>query len=152
MSRILDAPGAAVYGTGPTTDPRGFNDAIWERATALGFKLDKITAEYDSPQFEYTLTFDDALRVVDDIILFRLLAREVGLEHGILLSFLPKPIALAGGLGMHMIFSFADKDGNNDLSRDGKSGPADMNDLARGCVAGLVSTTAGWPGYWRPPP
>lgn len=133
-----DAPGAVVYGTGPTTDPRGFNDAIWARATALGFRIDMITAEYDAPQFEYTLTFDDALRAVDDIILFRLLAREVALEHGIILSFLPKPIELAGGSGMHINFSFTDKSGSNALSMDGKSGPAHMNELARGCVAGLV--------------
>ena len=105
-----DAPGAVVYGTGPTTDPRGFNDAIWERATALGFNIDMLTAEYDAPQFEYTLTFDDA----------------------------PKPIEDAGGSGMHINFSFVDKNGNNALSKDGKSGPKHMSDLARGCVAGLV--------------
>ncbi len=133
-----DAPGAVVYGTGPTTDPRGFNDAIWERATALGFNIDMLTAEYDAPQFEYTLTFDDALKAVDDIVLFRLLAREVALEHGIVLSFMPKPIEDAGGSGMHINFSFVDKNGNNALSKDGKSGPKHMSDLARGCVAGLV--------------
>jgi len=133
-----DAPGAVVYGTGPTTDPRGFNNAIWERASALGFNIDMITAEYDAPQFEYTLTFDDALKAVDDIILFRLLAREVALEHGIVLSFLPKPLADAGGSGMHINFSFVDESGNNALSQDGQSGPGHMNDLARGCVAGLV--------------
>ena len=133
-----DAPGAVVYGTGPTTDPRGFNDAIWERATALGFNIDMLTAEYDAPQFEYTLTFDDALKAVDDIVLFRLLAREVALEHGIVLSFMPKPIEDAGGSGMHINFSFVDKNGTNALSKDGKSGPKHMSDLARGCVAGLV--------------
>ena len=133
-----DALGAVVYGTGPTTDPRGFNDAIWERATALGFNIDMLTAEYDAPQFEYTLTFDDALKAVDDIVLFRLLAREVALEHGIVLSFMPKPIEDAGGSGMHINFSFVDKNGTNALSKDGKSGPKHMSDLARGCVAGLV--------------
>ena len=145
-----DAPGAVVYGTGPTTDPRGFNDAIWERASALGFKLDMITAEYDAPQFEYTLTFDDALKAVDDIILFRLLAREVALEHGIVLSFLPKPIEEAGGSGMHINFSFTDASGNNALTLDGKSGPDHMNDLARGCVAGLVFHHRGLAGLVAP--
>ena len=145
-----DAPGAVVYGTGPTTDPRGFNDAIWARATALGFKLDMITAEYDAPQFEYTLTFDDALRAVDDIILFRLLAREVALEHGIVLSFLPKPIEGAGGSGMHINCSFTDASGNNALSLNGKSGPDHMNDLARGCVAGLVEHHRGLAGLIAP--
>lgn len=145
-----DAPGAIVYGTGPATDPRGFNDAIWARATALGFNIDMITAEYDAPQFEYTLTFDNALKAVDDIILFRLLAREVALEHGITLSFLPKPIEDVGGSGMHINFSFADANGNNALSMDGKSGPDHMNDLARGCVAGLVHHHRGLAGLVAP--
>ena len=145
-----DAPGAVVYGTGPTTDPRGFNDAIWQRASALGFKLDMITAEYDAPQFEYTLTFDDALKAVDDIILFRLLAREVAMEHGITLSFLPKPIEAAGGSGMHINFSFTDASGNNALAKDGKSGPEHMNKLARGCVAGLVLHHRGLAGLLAP--
>lgn len=145
-----DAPGAIVYGTGPTTDPRGFNDAIWARATDLGFNLDMITAEYDAPQFEYTLTFDDALKAVDDIVLFRLLAREVAMEHGIVLSFLPKPIEEAGGSGMHINFSFTDASGNNALAMDGKSGPEHMNDLARGCVAGLVFHHRGLAGLVAP--
>ena len=39
-----DSLGGVVYGTGPFTDPRGFNDAIWDVAEELGFKLDMITA------------------------------------------------------------------------------------------------------------
>ncbi len=133
-----DAPGGVVYGTGPFSDPLRFNDAIWEEATRLGFNIDMITAEYDSPQFEYVLTFDDALKAVDDIVLFRLMAREVALEHGVLLTFLPKPIAQAGGSGMHINFSFTDHDGKNAVSSGDLGGPEHMNDLARGCLAGLL--------------
>lgn len=133
-----DTPGAHVYGTGPFTDPLRFNDAIWEKADELGFSLDLITSEFDSPQFEYTLTFDDAVRAVDDIVLFRLMAREIALEHGVILSFMPKPIAEAGGSGMHINFSFLDGDGGNALSDGPRGGPDHLNDLARGCIAGLT--------------
>jgi glutamine synthetase len=145
-----DAPGAVVYGTGPTTDPLGFNDAIWEMADVLGFSLDMITAEYDAPQFEYTLTFDDALKAVDDIVLFRQMAREVALDHGVILSFLPKPIEEAGGSGLHVNFSFVDKDGKNALASDSGGGAEHMNDLARGCVAGLVHHHKGLSGLLAP--
>ena len=134
-----DSLGGVVYGTGPFTDPRGFNDAIWDVAEELGFNLDMITAEYDSPQFEYTLTFDNALKAVDDIILFRQMAREVALHEGVILTFMPKPIVEAGGNGMHINFSFTDKDGNNALSVGDKGGPDHLNDLARGCLAGLFA-------------
>lgn len=145
-----DAPGAVVYGTGPSTDPLGFNDAIWAAAEKMGFRLDMITAEYDAPQFEYTLTFDNALRAVDDIVLFRQMAREVALGFGIILTFMPKPLAEAGGSGMHINFSFQDTNGENVLPVDGKSGPDNLSDLAKGCIAGLVHHHKGLAGLLAP--
>ncbi len=146
----MEAPGGVVYGTGPFTDPMGFVDAIWEAADGMGFRLDMITGEYDSPQFEFTLTFDDALKAVDDIVLFRQMAREVALECGVLLTFLPKPVTELGGSGMHINFSFQDSDGNNALANGDVGGPDHMNDLARGCVAGLMKHHKGLAGLIAP--
>ncbi|MEC3860816.1 glutamine synthetase family protein [Mesobacterium sp. TK19101] len=145
-----DAPGGVVYGTGPFADPMHMNDIIWRKAEELGFKLDMITAEYDSPQFEYTLTFDDALKAVDDIVLFRLMAREIALNHGIILTFLPKPVPELGGSGMHINFSFTDQDGKNALANGDKGGPDHLNDLSRGCLAGLVHHHQGLAGLLAP--
>ena len=145
-----DAPGGVVYGTGPFSDPLRFNDAIWEAAETLGFHLEMITAEYDSPQYEYALTFDDAVKAVDDIVLFRLMAREIALEHGIVLTFMPKPIAEVGGSGMHVNFSFTDETGGNALSAGGRGGPDHMNDLSRGCLAGLLHHHKGLAGLIAP--
>jgi glutamine synthetase len=148
--RPYDAPGGVVYGTGPFSDPMRFNDLIWRKAEELGFRLDMITAEYDSPQFEYTLSFDDALKAVDDIVLFRLMAREIALDHGIILTFLPKPIAEAGGSGMHINFSFVDENGQNALATGPLGGPDHLNDLSRGCLAGLVHHHKGLAGLLAP--
>ncbi|MCW1954522.1 glutamine synthetase family protein [uncultured Lentibacter sp.] len=145
-----DTPGGVVYGTGPFSDPLRFNDAIWEEADRLGFDLEVITSEYDSPQFEYVLTFDDAVKAVDDIVLFRLMAREIAFEHGVLLSFLPKPLAEAGGSGMHINLSFTDQSGKNALSSGDQGGPEHMNDLARGCLAGLLHHHKGLAGLIAP--
>ena len=145
-----DAPGGVVYGTGAFADPLRFNDRIWEMADDLGFSLDMLTAEFDTPQFEYTLTFDDAVKAADDIVLFRLMAREIALEYGIVLTFMPKPVAEAGGSGMHINFSFMDESGGNALSSGPKGGPDHMNDLARGCVAGLVQHHQGLAGLIAP--
>ena len=134
----MHAPGGIVYGTGPFSDPAGFTDAIWQRAEEAGFRLELITAEYDTPQYEFTLAYDDAVKAVDEMVLFRQMAREVALEHGILLTFLPKPILAKGGSGLHFNLSFADKAGKNALMTGPKGGPAHMNDLAKGCVAGWL--------------
>ncbi|WP_171128640.1 MULTISPECIES: glutamine synthetase family protein [unclassified Ruegeria] len=148
--RPYDTPGGVVYGTGPFTDPMRINDVIWNKALEMGFKLDLITAEYDSPQFEYTLTFDDALKAVDDIVLFRQMAREVALDHGIVLTFLPKPLSEMGGSGMHINFSFKDADGQNALASGEFGGPDHLNDLSRGCLAGLVHHHEGLAGLLAP--
>ena len=144
-----DTPGAGVYGTGPFADPLRFNDDIWRTADDLGFSVDMITAEYDTPQFEYTLTFDDALKAVDDIVLFRLMAREIAFEYGVMLTFLPKPILEAGGSGMHINFSFSDKNGKNAFEKTAGD-PIQMNELAKGCVSGLLHHHKGLSGIVAP--
>nr|MBX2886264.1 hypothetical protein [Granulosicoccus sp.] len=117
-----DTPGAFVYSTGPFSDPLGFTEAIWDVAHECGFPLEMITSEYDAPQFEFTLRYDNAVKAVDDSFLFRLLAREVAFEQGVLLTFMPKPIAEAGGSGVHFNFSFQDSAGKNVV---GDAGSAD---------------------------
>lgn len=134
-----DTPGGVVYGTGPFADPLGFTDAIWDAAEAAGFRLELITSEYDTPQYEFTLAFDEAVQAVDDVVLFRQMAREVAIRHGVLLTFLPKPIFEKGGSGMHINLSFADAGGANALATGDKGGIAGMNDLARGCIAGWMA-------------
>lgn len=143
-----NTPGAHVYGTGRAVDPLGFTDAIWDRASAAGFNIEGFTSEYDSPQFEFTLVYDEAVRAVDNIFLLRLLAREVALEHGIVLTFMPKPILHLGGNGLHVNFSFWDRHGNNAV---GESGSIEhMTELTRGCVAGLMHHHRGMAGLVAP--
>jgi len=81
------------------------------------------------------LVYDDAVRAVDDAFLFRLLAREVALEHHLVLTFMPKPILNKGGSGLHVNFSFNDATGHNVVS-DGVG--TRLSPVARGAVAGLM--------------
>ena len=146
----LNAPGGIVYGTGPFTDPSGVTDAIWAQAEASGFRLDLITAEYDTPQFEFTLAYDSAVKAVDEIVLFRQMAREVALKHGIVLTFLPKPVPGKGGSGLHVNLSFADEAGRNALDTGPRGGPDHLNDLSRGVVAGWMQHHRGLAGLLAP--
>ena len=136
-----DTPGAYVYGTSRMADPRGFMDAVWERAEAAGFRIECMTTEFDAPQCEFTLEYDDALRAVDDAFLFRLLAREVALEHGIILTFVPKPLPKKSGTGLHVNFSFNDPQGRNGIAEG--PGVEGLTALSRACIAGLMTHHAG---------
>jgi glutamine synthetase len=145
-----DTPGGVVYGTGNFTDPQRFTDAIWNKAAEIGLPLDLITAEYDTPQFEFTLSFDSAVAHVDTVVLFRQMAREIALDHGIILSFLPKPIAGKGGSGLHVNLSFTDAAGHNALAQGERGDPSNMNDMAKGCVAGWMAHHKGLAGLVAP--
>lgn len=137
--------GSHVYDVGAFADPLGVMDKIWDKATAAGFVMDSMNTEYDAHQWEFTLRYDNALRAVDDIFLFKVLAREEAIRHGIVLTFLPKPIAESGGNGVHVNFSLRDKDGRNAFS-----GGVDNNDLMKACVAGLMHHHQGLAGLVAP--
>ena len=131
-----DTPGAYVYGTGTAVDPAGLVDDIWSQALACGFPLEAINSEFDWPQFEFTLRYRDALGAIDDIFLFRLMAREVAAKRGYLLSFMPKPLSDRGGSGVHLNLSLADAGGDNAFADPAQEDG--LSELARHCIAGLM--------------
>ncbi len=131
-----EAPGSFVYGTGPTVDPDGLIDEIWSQADRCGLPIESIHSEFDWPQFELTLQYRDALTAIDDIFLFRVMAKEVLAQNGYLLSFMPKPLTDRGGSGFHVNFSFTDSKGNNVISDP--TAKDNMSALSRQCIAGLL--------------
>lgn len=130
-------PEAYVYGTGRSVDPIGLFDEIMREAELVGLPVESINAEYDLPQFELTLRYDDALKACDDAFLFKILAREVAHRHGLLLTFLGKPIEGSGGSGLHVNVSFEDATGANALNDE--TAEHGLSKLAEGAVAGLMA-------------
>ena len=135
--RPLDTPGAYVYGTGPAVDPHGLVDAIWRACEAAEIPLESVNSEYDTPQFEFTLRYRDALRAADEGFLFKVLAREVAHRLGLLLTFMGKPLSDRGGSGLHINFSFADAAGLNAIN-DAEA-PDGLSALARHSIGGLLA-------------
>ncbi|MEO0485701.1 MAG: glutamine synthetase family protein [Pseudomonadota bacterium] len=131
--RPYDTPGAFVYGCGTLNDPRGVMDAIWENAHRCGLPIESQNGEFDNGQFELTLGFTDALKACDDAFLFRTMAREVAARHGLMLTFLAKPIPDRGGSGLHINFSLADQAGGNVIAPDGS-----LSSIAQHAIAGML--------------
>ena len=132
-----DTPGAYVYGTGPAVDPVGLLDDVMRTAEACGLPIESINSEYDTPQFELTLVYDDAVKAVDDIFLFKVMARELAFRRGLLLTYIGKPFADRGGSGFHINMSLEDDHGhhvlNDPAATDG------LSTLARQCIAGMIA-------------
>ena len=144
----LDTPGAFVYGTGPSVDPLGLLDAIWQACTDAEIPLESVNSEYDTPQFEFTLRYSDALRAADDGFLFKVLAREVAHRLGLVLTFMGKPLSDRGGSGLHVNFSFNDADGLNAINDP--SAPDGLSRLAKHCIGGLLAHHQGMAGLCAP--
>ncbi len=132
----METPGAFVYGTGSAVDPHGLIDAIWLACVEAEIPLESVNSEYDTPQFEFTLRYSDALRAADDAFLFKVLAREVAQRLGLMLTFMGKPLSDRGGSGLHVNFSFCSPDGenviNDEKAKDGLSA------LAKHSIGGLL--------------
>jgi glutamine synthetase len=132
----MDTPGAFVYGTGPSVDPHGLVDAIWFACAEANIPLESVNSEYDTPQFEFTLRYSDALTAADDAFLFKVLAREVAHRLGLMITFMGKPLSDRGGSGLHVNFSFRNGDGENVINdpktKDGLSA------LAKHAIGGLL--------------
>ncbi|WP_428120661.1 glutamine synthetase family protein [Candidatus Poriferisodalis sp.] len=132
-----DTPGSYVYGTGRFVDPVGLIDEIVDLAAGSDIVLESVNAEFDSGQFELTLRYSDGLRAADDAFLFKVLARECALNHGLRLTLLGKPYEQFEGNGVHVNFSLVDANGANalvDTSTDDG-----LSELAKSCLAGLCA-------------
>ena len=135
--REWTTPGAYVYGTGRAVDPVGLLDDIMRAADAADLPIDSINSEFDTPQFELTLEYGDALEAVDNVFMFKLLAREIALHHGLLLTFMGKPFGDRGGSGLHVNMSMRNKRGTNAFA-DPK-GEHGLSTVARQSIAGLIA-------------
>ena len=79
-------------------------------ARALGLPVRTLMSEYAPGQFEITLEHRaDALRAVDEAMLFKRAVRGVAARHGCIACFMAKPFAELAGSGMHLHASLADR-------------------------------------------
>jgi len=96
----------------PQDTLRLFIDKFAEVQRALGFENEKDHPEVAPAQFELNYKYTQALESADQIVIYKLIARQVASMMGFTASFLPKPIQNLNGTGMHTNMSF-EKDGKN---------------------------------------
>lgn len=100
------------FHTLPLDQLRSFIDTTAEAMRAMGFQNEKDHPEVAPSQFEINFSYTDALRACDQILLYKLLCRQIAHTMGMTASFLPKPVQGLNGNGMHTNFSLA-KNGKN---------------------------------------
>lgn len=112
-------------------------DALYDAAEAQGIAAETAISEFAPGQFELTLHHrTDPMRAVDEGIMLKRLVKAVALEHGLVATFMAKPVTHEPGNGMHIHVSLADGDGANVFAGDEPEGNAPL----RHAVAGLLDT------------
>lgn len=115
------------YHSLPLDDLRQFIDRTAEAIRAMGFRNEKDHAEVAPSQFEINFSYTDVVRACDQILIYKLVCRQVAAQMGMTATFIPKPTQNINGSGMHTNVSlskngkniFYDKNGADGLSKDG---------------------------------
>jgi len=94
-------------------DPlRSFIDTTAEIQRAMGFENEKDHPEVAPSQFEINYGYGEVVAAADQIVLYKLICRQVATQMGMTASFLPKPVVGVNGSGMHTNVSIT-KGGKN---------------------------------------
>ena len=119
----------------PKDDLRQFIDTVAEVQRSMGFENEKDHGEVAPSQFEINFKYTNALITGDQILLYKLVARQVAKLMGFTASFLPKPVAGINGSGMHMNMSIA-KNGKNIFYKEG--GEDNLSEFGQNFCTGVL--------------
>jgi glutamine synthetase len=101
----------------------------------IGIPVECSHHEVAPSQHEIDLKYQDALRMADYAMMYRLIIKEKALAQGYFASFMPKPIQGVNGSGMHTHQSLF-KDSHNAFFNN--DDPYKLSDLAKKYIAGIL--------------
>ena len=111
---------SGYYHSLPADPLRQFIDTAAEVQRAMGFQNEKDHPEVAPAQFELNYSYVEALIAADQVMLYKLICRQVADRIGMTASFLPKPITGVNGNGMHANMSIAQGETNQFWDKQGE--------------------------------
>jgi glutamine synthetase len=119
-----------------------FND-VYTAAAAQGLPAETLMSEYAPGQFEITLHHrDDALRAVDEAVMFKRVLRGVAQKHGLIACFMAKPFTERAGSGLHVHVSMNDAAGSNTFASDDPAGTPELRQAIGGMKDSMAEAMA----------
>ncbi|NTU88875.1 MAG: type I glutamate--ammonia ligase [Actinobacteria bacterium] len=104
----------------------------------MGIPVEYSHHEVAPSQHEIDLRYTDALSMADAVMTYRLIVKQVAMDHGVYATFMPKPIATENGSGMHVHQSLFDNDGNNAFYDANDPQGYNLSEIAKQYIAGLL--------------
>jgi glutamine synthetase len=111
---------SGYYHSLPNDILRQFIDSTAEAQRAMAFENEKDHPEVAPSQFELNYAYSPMINAADQILLYKLVARQVARNMGMTATFLPKPVMGINGSGMHTNLSIFKN--NKNLFYDHKKG------------------------------
>ncbi len=109
---------------------------LMEALTAMGLEVEMGHHEVARGQHEIDFHYADALRTADNVVTLKYTVKAIAYQHGLIASFMPKPVFGINGSGMHCHQSLFE--GNTNLFFD----PNDefkLSRIAYGFIAGQLA-------------
>jgi glutamine synthetase len=101
----------------------------------MGIGVEFSHHEVATSQHEIDMRYTDALTMADSVMTYRLVVKEVALQHGVYATFMPKPVFGINGSGMHVHQSLFKGDRNAFFD---KNDGYHLSKVAKHYVAGLL--------------
>jgi len=101
----------------------------------MGIKIEYSHHEVAPSQHEVDMRYDDALKMADNVITYRVVVKEIASKFGVYATFMPKPIFGQNGSGMHTHQSLFKGSKNAFFDSKSKDG---LSKMAHYFIAGLL--------------
>jgi glutamine synthetase len=101
----------------------------------MGIGVEYSHHEVATSQHEIDMRYTDALTMADSVMTYRLVVKEVALQHGVYATFMPKPVFGINGSGMHVHQSLFKGDRNAFFD---KNDEYHLSKMAKYFIAGLL--------------
>ncbi len=86
---------------------------LMDALSLMGLEIEMGHHEVALGQHEIDFRFADALKTADNVLTLKYAVKAIAAQHGLIASFMPKPVYGINGSGMHCHQSIFDLDGNN---------------------------------------
>ncbi len=118
MARSGELRPTPAYDVEAAMDAMGFLEPMAKYLEETGFGLFSFDTEGGDAQYEFDFTYAPVLEMADRTAFFRLMAKQVAKQAGLLVTFMPKPYSEAWGSGAHFNMSIEDIETGANLFRD----------------------------------
>ncbi len=125
----------------PNDDAVRVRTELMDALRSMGLEVEVGHHEVALGQHEIDFEFTDALRTADNVVTMKTTVKAIADRHGLVASFMPKPVFGINGSGMHCHQSLSDLKGNNCFHD--AADPYGLSKLAYSFIAGQLKHARG---------